>query len=200
MGIHIKNDGKTITVKLTNTSHTNTLGLTWDCDTQCYCVIAHKRGGKKVEHYKAGYQEAKFSMIDFEPYPPPVHDWLEFPGAFGFALSISGRQHQFMVPDTCEHGYDPASCPVSSGCEHAAHKPTPVPTPMTGFTAEQIAADPILKFFEYDHLPMRLQESSKPFRDVAYHLIMIAPRNAERSVALRKLLEAKDAAVRARIS
>lgn len=65
------------------------------------------------------------------------------------------------------------------------------------FTDEQIAADPILHFFHYSHLPEKLQSSSRPFCNLAALLIDTLPRNAERSVALRKLLEAKDAAVRA---
>jgi hypothetical protein len=69
----------------------------------------------------------------------------------------------------------------------------------TQFSPEQIAADPILHFFHYAHLPAALQPSSKPFCDVAEFLIGTLPRNAERSVALRKLLEAKDAAVRANV-
>lgn len=67
------------------------------------------------------------------------------------------------------------------------------------FTDEQLAADPILKFFGYAHLPAHLQEHSKPFGDLALHVVSTLPRNAERTVALRKLLEAKDAAVRARL-
>tara|TARA_A100000171_G_C2133355_1_gene148226 strand:+ start:2500 stop:2757 length:258 start_codon:yes stop_codon:yes gene_type:complete len=67
------------------------------------------------------------------------------------------------------------------------------------FTPEQIDRDPILRFFHYSHLPESLQGSSKPFCDLAAHIIETVPRNAERSVALRKLLEAKDAAVRANV-
>lgn len=59
--------------------------------------------------------------------------------------------------------------------------------------------DPILQFFAYEHLPPRLQETSKLFGDLARELVSFLPRNAERTVALRKLLEAKDAAVRASI-
>ena len=59
------------------------------------------------------------------------------------------------------------------------------------------APEPILKFFKYGHLPEALQLRSKPFADLAESLVATLPRNAERSVALRKLLEAKDAAVRA---
>ena len=56
---------------------------------------------------------------------------------------------------------------------------------------------PILKFFTYKHLPENLQAISKPFCDLAYKMADTLPRNAETSTALRKLLEAKDCAVRA---
>lgn len=58
-------------------------------------------------------------------------------------------------------------------------------------------ASPILKFFVYDHLPDHLQIVSKPFKDLAEFLEDLLPRSPEKSVALRKLLESKDAAVRA---
>lgn len=57
--------------------------------------------------------------------------------------------------------------------------------------------EPILQFFEYGHLPPHLQAVSKPFCDLANEVVHVLPRNPERTVALRKLLEAKDAAVRA---
>jgi hypothetical protein len=57
--------------------------------------------------------------------------------------------------------------------------------------------EPILQFFAYEHLPERLQAVSAPFGELAEDIVEKLPRNAERSVALRKLLEAKDAAVRA---
>lgn len=57
--------------------------------------------------------------------------------------------------------------------------------------------DPIMKFFAFAHLPDKLQAISKPFCDLAEHVHATIPRNAERSVALRKILEAKDAGVRA---
>ena len=67
------------------------------------------------------------------------------------------------------------------------------------FTADQIAHDGILRYFHYSHLPAVLQAASKPFCDLARHIVETLPRNAERTVALRKLLEAKDAAVRANV-
>lgn len=67
------------------------------------------------------------------------------------------------------------------------------------FTAEQLTVDPILRFFHYAHLPPALQGASAPFCRLAFHIVTTLPRNAERSVALRKLLEAKDAGVRANV-
>ena len=58
----------------------------------------------------------------------------------------------------------------------------------------------IAQFFAYAHLPPHLQAVSKPFGDLAEQIIATLPRNPERTVALRKLLEAKDAAVRALVA
>jgi hypothetical protein len=60
-------------------------------------------------------------------------------------------------------------------------------------------SEPILQFFAYQHLPSHLQLVSEPFSDLAHRMLVNLPRNPERTVALRKLLEAKDAAVRAAI-
>lgn len=57
--------------------------------------------------------------------------------------------------------------------------------------------EPLLQFFEYGHLPDRLQMVSKPFHNLAHLIVGTLPRNPERTIALRKLLEAKDCAVRA---
>lgn len=67
------------------------------------------------------------------------------------------------------------------------------------FNADQVATDPILRYFHYSHLPESLAQHSKPFCDLARHVVDNLPRNPERTVALRKLLEAKDAAVRANV-
>lgn len=57
----------------------------------------------------------------------------------------------------------------------------------------------IIQFFKFDHLPPHLAEVSRPFCELAHGLLAL-PRNPERTVALRKLLEAKDAAVRALVA
>ena len=58
----------------------------------------------------------------------------------------------------------------------------------------------LLQFFAYAHLPAPLQAVSKPFCELAQQLVTSLPRNPERTTALRKLLEAKDCAVRALIA
>ena len=57
----------------------------------------------------------------------------------------------------------------------------------------------LMQFFKYDHLPPELQTISKPFGDLAKLIDETLPSNPEKTTALRKLLEAKDCAVRARI-
>lgn len=62
------------------------------------------------------------------------------------------------------------------------------------------APEHIMQFFAFEHLPLHLQAASAPFALLARGLIADLPRNPERTVALRKLLEAKDAAVRALVA
>lgn len=70
-------------------------------------------------------------------------------------------------------------------------------TPQQSPNAIDLATlDPMMQFFSYQHLPPRLQGASKLFHDVAANIVLNMPRNPERTVALRKLLEAKDAGVR----
>lgn len=58
----------------------------------------------------------------------------------------------------------------------------------------------IMQFFAYRHVPPHLQTVSKQFADLAAGLDINVPNNEERTIALRKLLEAKDDAVRAVIA
>jgi hypothetical protein len=53
--------------------------------------------------------------------------------------------------------------------------------------------------FGYTHLRGDLQETSQGFYMLAVAIVDHLPANPERDVSLRKLLEAKDAAVRAHI-
>jgi len=58
----------------------------------------------------------------------------------------------------------------------------------------------LLPYFAYDHLPEDLQEVSRPFARLAQKIAGRPGDDAEQTVALRKLLEAKDAAVRAEVT
>lgn len=57
----------------------------------------------------------------------------------------------------------------------------------------------MLKFFEYSHLPGPLQSISQYFHTLAHKLVDQIQPGPERTVALRKLLESKDCAVRAKL-
>lgn len=55
----------------------------------------------------------------------------------------------------------------------------------------------MLRWFEFDHLRAGpLRDTSALFHALAHDLVARLPRTPERTVALRKLLESKDAAVR----
>lgn len=57
----------------------------------------------------------------------------------------------------------------------------------------------LLQYFSWSHLPARLADVSRPFYELA-ELVAHGPDNPETSAALRKLLEAKDCAVRAALA
>lgn len=59
---------------------------------------------------------------------------------------------------------------------------------------------PIMKYFEFAHLPPALQEVSQPIAVLAQQMDSLLPDGAEKSAGLRKLLEAKDCLVRARLA
>lgn len=58
----------------------------------------------------------------------------------------------------------------------------------------------IMQFFAVDHLPDHLQAMALLFAHLADTIESALPRNPERTMALRKLLESKDAALRAALS
>ena len=57
----------------------------------------------------------------------------------------------------------------------------------------------LLRYFEYGHLPERLQEFSAPFAELAHDVVGYLPDGPELTAGLRKLLEAKDCIVRAAV-
>lgn len=81
---------------------------------------------------------------------------------------------------------------VHSGQDLLVHEVQPVENEVKTGDAE-----PLLQFFAYAHLPPHLQNVSRAFGLLAQQMVSTLPRNPERTVGLRKLLEAKDCAVRA---
>lgn len=71
---------------------------------------------------------------------------------------------------------------------------------VTAMLSAKVAQDPIAEFFAFAHLKQPLADVSFTFARQALFILENVPRNAERTVALRKLLESKDAAVRARFA
>lgn len=57
----------------------------------------------------------------------------------------------------------------------------------------------LMQFFSFSHLPEHLQEVSSRFYGLAEYIQTALPVGSEQTTALRKLLEAKDCAVRARL-
>jgi len=60
-------------------------------------------------------------------------------------------------------------------------------------------ASTTIKYFEYEHLPEHLKEISKLFYELAHTMEEVLPDSAEKSAGMRKLLEAKDCFVRAKL-
>ena len=96
-------------------------------------------------------------------------------------------------------GSGPLSCPVL-GSVLATYLETPLRVGSITFhqAREEIAvSSPILRYFEYTHLPEPLKVISEKIYQVAWALENMIPDGAEKSAGLRKLLEAKDCFVRA---
>lgn len=70
---------------------------------------------------------------------------------------------------------------------------------MTDLTGRHPSTTGILRHFDYEHLPAHLAEVSRRFHDLAHDLVQTLPDGPELTTALRKLLEAKDCAVRAKL-
>lgn len=141
-------------------------------------VVIEFEDGDPIKIKRSVYDRICSMAIDagYDGVPPIIGGWLmQYPDLY---ISWSPAQ-------AFEEGYSE----LGGGLHPAPQE----------FTEEEIATDHILRYFHYAHLPAHLQPFSAPFCDVARLVINTLPRNPERTVALRKLLEAKDAAVRANI-
>lgn len=55
----------------------------------------------------------------------------------------------------------------------------------------------MMQFFAYENMSVDWQAQLKPFHDLASIMVETLPSNPERTAGLRKLVEARDCAVRA---
>lgn len=66
-------------------------------------------------------------------------------------------------------------------------------------TTRHPSTEHLLRYFEWSHLPERLQGFSAPFAELAREIVDSLPDGPELTAGLRKLLEAKDCIVRAAV-
>jgi hypothetical protein len=106
------------------------------------------------------------------------------------------------VPSLAKSSLPAAPPPAPRSVHVHVHQETPVTAqsdqmpPLPKITDEMIEAESMLRWFTYDHLPERLKWASIVFAGAAVAAVELLPRCPERTVCLRKLLEAKDCAVR----
>lgn len=101
-------------------------------------------------------------------------------------------------PLTCEDGYlahDARGYPYPIAAEEFSRIYVEEPAPVDVATLHPATAE-LLRYFAWEHLPAVLQVVSRPFGELA-HRVAAAGQGPETTTALRKLLEAKDCAVRA---
>jgi hypothetical protein len=118
-----------------------------------------------------------------------VHDGEEFDAVEVLVLSLSGAPAQITRVDPNGEG----RFHVHSGADLLIHEIQPD----AGISPIEPHDEPILKHFAWAHLPEPLRAVSRPFGMLAARMVATSARSAERSACLRKLLEAKDCAVRA---
>jgi hypothetical protein len=63
-----------------------------------------------------------------------------------------------------------------------------------------VQPNPIMKYFQFEHLPLYLQVVSGEIYALACSMDAMLPNGPEKSAGMRKLLEAKDCFVRARLN
>lgn len=89
---------------------------------------------------------------------------------------------------------------VRNGCESLCEDAVSLSDPLRGNRTPRYERTPILRYFEFEHLPHDLKMISREFHTLAHKMAGGLEPGPETSVCLRKLLEAKDAAVRAALN
>lgn len=108
---------------------------------------------------------------------------------------VPERQGMELPEEPAPQGGPPKPNPSATGGWSGQTEGTAAPVPAVPTVASHV--EPMLRWFRYRHLPDNLAAVSAPFAELAGRICAAVPRCPERTVALRKLLESKDAAVRA---
>lgn len=138
---------------------------------------------------------------------------IEAVGGHGFAREVKQGERipysaEHTDPDNLAQGFLVALRNGGSSIVSAKLTHWPDTTPIVdnlmlgvrehGDFAETWQGEDMLRFFAYSHLPEgQMRDTSRLFCHLAFMIVRAVPRSPERTVALRKLLEGKDAAVRA---
>lgn len=138
------------------------------------------------------------------PLDPDTTEYVRFAGAPGtiFQLVECSGPSEDCAPEELRYKIRNPSQPGAVIGNIPRDRLTPVvvpPLPVeccgVWFEALDMSTKGILQFFDYAHLPADKQGISREFFILAYKMVANLPMNPERTVMLRKLKEAKDAAV-----
>lgn len=139
----------------------------------------------EIERIESVDFSSKFALYSADGYKAPVCVGPEYfakhrPYVGGYYVRYEDGYESFSPAEAFEKAY----------------RATEAFPPPSDFTAEELAANDVLKYFHYNHLPPHMQAISKRFCALAKAIVQECPRSPQRTIALNKLLESKDAAVR----
>ena len=146
----------------------------------------------------------KFHRLNPQADPASSHaNWLKQKEADGWkcgpAKDVEKKEHPCCVPYDQLPTEQKAKDFLFRAVIHALDPATAQRAGVVENPTQGQAFPPIIKFFEYSHLPAHLQATSAPLCHLAKELCIELPVCAETTAGLRKLLEAKDCFVRARL-
>ncbi|MGW8178290.1 MAG: hypothetical protein ACWGQW_05925 [bacterium] len=135
--------------------------------------------------------DAEDERTEFRTGNMPLHEAIER-GVVDESGAECGPGHVCFCGDYMHgHGQSDNHVPRCMDCELPEEKFMPA--------KEHPSISHVLKFFKFGHLPEDLQKISKQCSDLAHNMVMDCKQSPELTVGLRKLLEAKDCFVRARL-
>lgn len=153
---------------------------------------------KGVAHLKTILDNGTRGMIYIKWKDDPIHWWASYHHGWGTAIRNSLRDHVCTDAELPSGNWDDYYIQLVEIACGARDNPTQ--GDIMSVNEDQASnISPILKYFEYTHLTPPLQVVSEHFYILAHYMEDNLPNGPEKSAGLRKLLEAKDCAVRAKL-